>query len=65
MEIDPRNTSDDNMSSSPLGGDGRGEALYLTDEDTFATAKKYLREAVLTVQALRIPSVQPEYCVGN
>ena len=50
METDPRNISVDKMASSPLGGDYKQGALYLTDYDTFATAeKKSPREAVLTV----------------
>jgi len=38
MEIDPRNISDDKVTSSPLGGDDKQRALYLMDYDTFATA---------------------------
>ena len=52
MEIDPRNISVDKMTSSPLGGDDKQGAIYLTDYDTFATSeKKTPREAVLTVDS--------------
>jgi len=61
MEIDPRNISVDKIASSPLGGDDKQGALYLTDYDTFATAeKKSPREAVLyTVKPACVLSCKP------